>query len=1005
MVQPTRDTDELDYQLGVNDIDLSNSIASEEDVLEFEYEAAAVFKRLADDIYETAEAGIREPLTNAITTTRRAKENFGVEDAVISITVIEQNGSIKLRLRDNGEGITKSVLENVLTVIGRSTARDDGELSGQFGMGFLASYKLVGLDGGFIMYTNPRGTDEGPYGGLFKPGRFEPDKNNELPNYLSDDEYGTLFEYFVRDDLTVGQIREWVENHSKFSPIPIMYREVDEYGNEYTEDYHADSLLDLYGDSPSFYVDTPYFEAASSPRASSEAILITSPVRWSGKRQVRRKLPWRVDVRLKYENGIVAQGPNEGLIPLKDSAYEALSEDRKKYYIPKTELVEKDEYNDDEGEYDLCLPESTGTRERLKRNSDFAQHVAEKLYEQYISQVHKTLDKFNPDEMSLESIPEMDRRVLKKVIGTFVPDENDDEYFYTESSIKSKLNKKYNYDGACDELVSFMMTMSQRVKIISDKKDRKNKYPRQIVHKLDQKPGDVYMCVSKSSWKAEAVELSEKKTHIVKLDSADEYELFEDNLNWKPLKTIKKSNVEELLGLSEEELNEITTYSSTKTPENVRDRIVKVHVSSGGRSTKDYRVSKLIDKFNRSKGPIWKLGDVLLLFPQNGEYKVSENYDLADKKCSVASCSKKEANLMTDECDRIIRFEDYESWVKSKTIMTSNGTKNLNEIISSELESILFITSNSVYDNRLTLYELSEIVRSNKDNYSPNPIIATIDSTLWAHIKNIRNSIDENSFTYFIGPSSNVNKCYRFNQADNISKTDLVKLFTPEEMHNSEIIKTVSNNSSRIDSETLSYMKLISECYKKDIEFNLEDNEIPVWYPTVKTTYGEERFNKVYNRFLPQNVIIHFVKPKHLKLFESDDILERAADILFDSSDITKDINRRSYSSKLYIPISTDNYNAIKDHIEQDTICIGQVSNYDRVNNIRVSTKKAYCEIMLPNWDIMNHSVFKFLENKKTENLIPIIKGFKHLHDNNVSLESFEINEDNIEEQAMELLI
>lgn len=201
---------EEDYQIGVHDIDTTGSITDEKNVIEFEFEPEAVFKRLADDVYQSAEAGIREPLMNSITAVRRA---FGddLDEGVIRFTV-KRGEQTTIQIRDNGVGITEGVLNEILTVVGRSSVRDDGNLTGQYGVGFLASYKLVGPDGGFMMTTNPRESEEGPYSGLFKPGTFEPNTEGHLPQMLDEDEYGTVFEFYTKRGIDADDIFRWVRN-------------------------------------------------------------------------------------------------------------------------------------------------------------------------------------------------------------------------------------------------------------------------------------------------------------------------------------------------------------------------------------------------------------------------------------------------------------------------------------------------------------------------------------------------------------------------------------------------------------------------------------------------------------------------------------------------------------------------------------------------------------------------------------------------------------------------
>ncbi len=931
---------EIDYQLGVEDLDMSGSIADDDDVMRFKYESEAIFKRLAEDIYESAEAGLREPLTNSITTSRRVINDGLCDNPVIEITV-QDGKQQKLRLRDMGEGISHALLEEVLLYIGRSTARDDGELSGQYGMGFLASYTLVGMNGGFIMHTNSRKSDDGPYTGLFKPGAFEPDKNNEIPSLLDENEYGTVFEYFLKPDIEIADVREWVDKHSRYSPIPIIYRELDENGEEqYNEDYYATTLKDVYEGSPSLYIDTPYYEAATSPAANNDIILISSPVNMSGKRSLRSGLPWGVDLRLKYENGIVVKGPHEGLIPVSEKQYEMMDDERKEKHVSKTELTKED----------LTLPEATGTRERVRRHREFLQHVNEQLKEKYFKVVRNTLDSFDPNE-GLTSATDMQNQVFMRIFKHF--DKKDE---YSEADVRDKLDSEYNYTDVDDNLVEFIFAMTQEVSIISDGKNYSNRYPRRMAYKLSENDSKIFMCVSSNSWKADAVEISPQETDIVKINKADDYDAFEKHLGWIPLKNIKKSNADEMLNLDEEQIEKLTNRSKT-TDKNIDGKRLTVHHASGGRNTFKRKADTLISHYKNidTTSRSTRYGDILVLFPLSSEHKVSDYYHMANKRCCVASVkTKKMTEYLTGNAEGIMTYEEYVNWVKSQKIITSKGLKKIKHIMDlsnsySRSKNVVLTPKSNVIDsylnNRNILESMAEQIKPKYSNFDSVPLYGVVDISMMNHIESIYTK-EETKNIHVLATTDSYNAGYRYSSSRYENELKLfAKASLTEEQYESKEIKKVISMFDSLNDTSVNMIRMLSKSHEQTGEFaserDTEDKNIRM--PTVKTKFGEMTFDKLEKHVDYSDVVVHVVEnAEDLIKLEQDDIIHNIGKEMQYMNDI-KGLESLD-SEVVYVPMQKLEYMRISDYIHEDVTVIGRGVHTDIKYNIYARTK-------LSTWD------------------------------------------------------
>lgn len=956
---------EVDYQLGAHKIDTSGSIVDDEDVIEFDFESGAVFRRLADDIYQSPEAGIREPLTNAITTVRRVfDDNSG--EGVIKITV-QDGDKVMLRLRDNGEGISRAVLEEVLTVIGRSNARDDGELSGQYGMGFLASYKLVGMNGGFLMCTNSRDTDREPYSGLFKPGTFEPDNDNSLPQLLDEDEYGTVFEYYLRESISISDIREWVEKHARWSPVPVIYRELDEDGKEeYNEDFHANNIEDKYGESPSLQVENDYYEAATSPDSMNDIVLISAPVSMRGSRTLRRNLPWQVDLRLKYENGLVFRGPNEGKVPVSEEEYSDMEEERKSDYIPKSELEDED----------MRLPEPTGTRETLRKHRDFLRHVNSQLKEKYLSEVERTLENFNPSSMSMQGLDDMERHVMLRIFADF-----DDSEDYSTHDISFKLSNSYNYDTDSEKLLEFIQTMTENLSVVSEEKGYSKKYPTETAYNLQEDSGEVFMCVSHNSWKAEAVEKSDTEAHIVKVEKSADYDLFEKHLNWSKLKSIKKSNATDVLDIEEEKVETISGTTSKKADKK-SERKITVHVGSGGRTTKKRTASKILEYYDDDDRTHTRFGDVLVLYPRTRGENVSDNYYLAENRCCVASCGSKMAEYLTENAENVVMYDEYEDWVKSHTVEFSNGKNTLGSILKSG-DNIFYVTSGSSNDETLYTEQVISILESEfeeRNSKYDEVSISIVDKNTWTHL----NNLDNPNIAAVISTSNNRPKTYE-NRTENCNLAELfINGYVTEEVKKTEEFSCIKGKYNSIKKDLIISCEILMKVSEnEEAEFISQTSDginNSLNLPEHTTADGDMTITDIYEEYDSKNVIIHVLSSENIDNFTENEFMQSVPSALSGRKIKQYEIPEVDNDS-IYVPMLNDEYDKITDHIEEESIVLGKWGRY-RDKTFDIKPKFVYAAVKVDSWN--GNAVGKLISNQDLENSIQIVESVSQISEEQI---------------------
>lgn len=956
-------SDNIEYQVGGNQIDNRPNITGDDDnVIEFDFETGAVFKRLADDIYETPEAGIREPLTNSITTIRRAFANKN-ELGVIKITV-QDGDRVKLRIRDNGEGIPKPILEEVLTVIGRSNARDDGDLSGMYGMGFLACYKLVGMSGGFVMSTNPRDSQYEAYSGFFKPGVFEYDEEGSM-QILDGDDYGTVFEFYVDENIGIESIRDWVDKHARWSPVPVIYNEYDEDGNEeFNEDYHSTNLSDQYGDKPSISISNDYYEVATSPDSKSDIVLISSPVSMRGTRSLRKNLPWSVDLRIKYENGIVFKGPNKGLVPTDKKNYESLSDSRKKDYIPKEELSEDD----------MTLPEPTGTREKLRRNREFINYVNNQLIDKYLEIVENTLDDFDPDTTSLSDLDSMENHIILRIFSEF---NQEDEY--TKDEISNTINSEFHYDPN-DELVEFFQTMTKEISLVSENKIS-NKYPTKRAYELYDNDNNIFMCTSnQNSWKNRAVEESEDV--VIKVNTASEYEPFEKHLNWTPLKNIKKSNACEILDINEDIVEDIYDSNRSKSKD-ISERDITVHTQSGGRNTVKRDTSSLIDIYNNSRKNN-RFGEYLVLFPQSSDYYVSNHYSLADNYCCVASCSKSVKEKLTSESENIVTFDQYVNKIKNIELKTSHGDKTLCECINEDEKTVLHISKKQNMEP-ITMNELAIHLYNNDELFENIPIYSQIEKSEWCHIINIHENIENSESIVLLEDNVKVSTYIKHNIRKNTVDMYLRSRLDEKFIKSNEYY-AIDSKFNKISKQLIQTVNLI----KKSMDTNgiasnktTSENKKDISLPEHETKDGHMTLKEVYNKYKPEHVMIHVLSMDEISKFKNDKYLEDGAKILSGIEFGTTSIKSGIYQGT-YIPILESQFEIVQNYIKEGTTVIGYY-NYNNDNYINLDSNIIYAYLKLNDWN--SEFITDLLKNMSSNDNSKedLIETLSYAHDNGVN--------------------
>jgi hypothetical protein len=320
---------------------------------DFTADMRTLIRRVADDLYDSWEATIREYLANAETACLRTQEyvetgdiamtdaDLIVEDSYQPKIEVEWNKQEdKLTIQDNGVGMSAETVDQVFRQIGRTTGRDSGEYSGNFGQGVLSWVKLTGLDTAIIMTTHSRVNDDNAAYYLTLGG-VEPIMGN-----LPEDQYGTSFQMTPQEDYP---IRDAIEQYAEWMRVPVRYEEIGDDGTVvFQEDYGDKELYESYEDNRICLGARKEgaFEAYSSPDADARTLLLSMDIdRNDGKYEPgQHGAPFPFDIRLLDESGKVIESSNgnEGLMPTPRSEYNAMLVEARDPYITEELLNNKD---------------------------------------------------------------------------------------------------------------------------------------------------------------------------------------------------------------------------------------------------------------------------------------------------------------------------------------------------------------------------------------------------------------------------------------------------------------------------------------------------------------------------------------------------------------------------------------------------------------------------------------------------------------------------------------
>lgn len=546
-----------------------------------------------------------------------------------------------LVIQDNGIGFTPREVTDVLAVTGHSGVRDRGDVSGQFGMGVMSAHKMCGKEGSYTLITRTRRNDVPDWAQMSFAAYCYLGGYDQIEGEFPEGSYGSRFELPIQEDLDDNYgsryaddpiVTKWVGKYAEYMRVPVLYHhfedgetvEDDEFGDkEFAEDYNGAVLT----------IDRPEFLAKSYPSASNDTLLLSMPIERNYS-YAPPDAPWNVDIRLRNESGVIVEGPNQGLMPVDDTEYESMSDERREQYVRKSDV------HDD----DVSVPEPDASRDGLQKGEKFWNWLGRQFKELYHSEIARiaasvddlddlrSLAADNPNQFSFFMTG------MEKVKPYSVKEGDGDEY---KDIIESEVGVTFTEDFA-DEL----LLLQQSIEIaprgrtgVSKKRNRKSQKTWKILRDAAD-GGTVYMGVNVNQKRAEVAWNTHDSNQVARIEKSSHYQKYLD-IGWEKLQTVpysEGSKGADQFSLPDKFKNGGSSSSSSSNAGlSAPNRDLTIRQSSGrGDTTKKSvtEIESILESFHKhDKGNGIKIGykehaTELVLFPSSTDRNMSDWYNV-----------------------------------------------------------------------------------------------------------------------------------------------------------------------------------------------------------------------------------------------------------------------------------------------------------------------------------------------------------------------------------------
>jgi hypothetical protein len=596
---------------------------------------------------------------------------------------------------DNGIGMTPFEFDEAFNTIFNSGSGVDGETGGMFGVGSESSALVHGNDGGCEVETRSRRpTQDGEGHDGFRAYSYLGGAN-ALPGEIDDGFKGTRFNIPVQDSFDLDELQEWVEKYSEKLRVPLLYREHDAGSTPVEEEYEATKFLEDYEDPPIQLEFPGEFSVVAGPDVvpytrysepdPETTYLVSMPI----DRNTRASIStlWDVVIQIHDEQGRIVFGPNRGYYS-----------DGSKVY-PNSDKVEViGELQED----DVMLPEPTGDRDRLQKDSEsknFFYHVQDVVKSEEMKQISDIAERMKEADHPADAIlgEKGDWTLFKKMVDYHGSRRTTDRKSKFEDFVDSR-DELPDFD---DETLTRIYNLFTEVEHCNNGASRSKKKSGRnetvlgnILSKTD--PESVYMAASTGGNfknRFRVLQNTDSKNEVIVVNGASKYDKWGEHFGFKVLKNVplKKSTDEEPHdydvpdSIHAEQMKK--GRKSTGKPDELLNRSLKIRTDDDNSSI-DLRLSIENAQEALEDGRSFGGHSKLVLFPNGQDHEnISDHYDMA-KYAAIASVAKKEYEELADY-DNVLTYEEYRDWSTTALIATEDGAMTPKELIEDDRMVVL----------------------------------------------------------------------------------------------------------------------------------------------------------------------------------------------------------------------------------------------------------------------------------------------------------------------------
>jgi hypothetical protein len=684
---------DVDIHRGAHDFpDITAQIPDTDGLQQFGVRFEDAVKHMSVHKYESEASMIREYVANMAATCLEAREKLD-EDYSPVIHIAYYPSSKTLIMEDNGMGMSSEEIESVGIQLGVSTNRYNSDRGGKYGIGLLSGLKGVGLDGAFFMHSRSRRTDE-YVRGLWSAYGFK--DVEELPDKLEDGQYGTRFEFPLKEPEV--DIRSAIAEVAQWSRIPVLYTERNSDGSLIADDEYGGRsdtpFQDRYSESEGdIVIETDAFRAVHSPNASGQAVLLDVPIERNfdsdnlnaGSRDLKYELPYgaRFDAVFNSEDQEIVDGPHEGLTRVGDGEYAEMPEDRREGYIPASDCAPSD----------IWTPSPAGDRDRFEENPDFWRWLAK----QFLDRFDEKLERVITDAVATEQILALPREDIDFIVRWMDHETFNDDW--QARKLKSNL-EDHGLEDVDDETLGDFAQMSNTVEHCKRGRDPWSSASRvntRIYEVLLSTPEDaeVWMAQHPSEKKAQVV-WDDHDGHTVVRVQKQVQDRYEELFNWRRLNYVGRDTLDEF-DVSEETRERFErnyNYENPNAGADAPERVITLHYARntddndrGYMDTTEKESARYLRAYLEARGAGYTPDrgllngaiNQLILFPSNCDETMSDYLGvLGHGGVRLANCAVKSWDYLKD-LDRVYRIEDYLEEAHQLEVPTSAGEMTLPE--------------------------------------------------------------------------------------------------------------------------------------------------------------------------------------------------------------------------------------------------------------------------------------------------------------------------------------